>query len=49
MEGALSERTRAVMFAHTLGNVFDLDAVIAFVKKHDLWFIEDSCDALGST
>ena len=37
------------MIAHTLGNVFDLDAVTAFVKKHDLWLIEDCCDALGST
>ncbi len=37
------------MIAHTLGNVFDLDAVTAFVKKHDLWLIEDCCDALGAT
>jgi len=49
LEGALSERTRAIMFAHTLGNVCDLSAVVSFVKKHDLWFVEDSCDALGST
>lgn len=49
MEGALSERTRAIMFAHTLGNVCDLDAVVDFARKHNLWFIEDSCDALGST
>src|ERR1022692_536650 len=49
LEGALSERTRAIMFAHTLGNVCDLDAVVSFAKKHDLWFVEDSCDALGST
>jgi CDP-6-deoxy-D-xylo-4-hexulose-3-dehydrase len=48
IEAALSPRTRAVMIAHTLGNVFDLDAVTAFVKKHDLWLIEDCCDALGS-
>ncbi len=37
------------MIAHTLGNVFDLDAVTAFAKKHNLWLIEDCCDALGST
>lgn len=49
LEAARSEKTRAVMVAHTLGNVFDLDAVSAFAKKHDLWFIEDCCDALGST
>jgi CDP-6-deoxy-D-xylo-4-hexulose-3-dehydrase len=49
LEAALSEKTRAVTIAHTLGNVFDLDAVTAFVKKHDLWLIEDCCDALGST
>ena len=49
LEAALSSKTRAVMIAHTLGNVFDLDAVTAFVKKHDLWLIEDCCDALGST
>ena len=49
LESALSDRTRAIMFAHTLGNVCDLDAVIAFARKHNLWFIEDSCDALGST
>ena len=49
LEAALSDRTRAVMIAHTLGNVFDLDAVTAFTRKHDLWLIEDCCDALGST
>jgi CDP-6-deoxy-D-xylo-4-hexulose-3-dehydrase len=49
LEVALSPRTRAVMIAHTLGNVFDLDAIVAFVRKHDLWLIEDCCDALGST
>jgi len=49
LEAARSERTRAVFIAHTLGNVFDLDAVTDFVKKHDLWLIEDCCDALGST
>jgi CDP-4-dehydro-6-deoxyglucose reductase, E1 len=49
LERALSNRTRAVILAHTLGNPFDLDAVTAFAKKHDLWLIEDCCDALGST
>ena len=49
LEAARGERTRAVMIAHTLGNVFDLDAVSAFARKHDLWLIEDCCDALGST
>jgi len=49
LEAALSDRTRAVFFAHTLGNPFDLDAVTEFTKKHGLWLIEDCCDALGST
>ncbi len=49
LEAAFSEKTRAVMIAHTLGNVFDLDAVTAFCRKHTLWLIEDCCDALGST
>ena len=49
LEAARSEKTKAVMIAHTLGNVFDLDAVTAFVKKYNLWLIEDCCDALGST
>jgi CDP-4-dehydro-6-deoxyglucose reductase, E1 len=49
LETAVSDRTRAVIFAHTLGNPFDLDAVTAFAKKHGLWLIEDCCDALGST
>jgi CDP-6-deoxy-D-xylo-4-hexulose-3-dehydrase len=49
LEAARSERTRAIMIAHTLGNTFDLDAVTAFAEKHDLWLIEDCCDALGST
>ena len=46
---AVSERTRAIMVAHTLGNPFDLDTVMAVAKKHDLYVIEDSCDALGAT
>ena len=49
LEAARSEKTRAVMIAHTLGNVFNLDAVTAFCKKYNLWLIEDCCDALGST
>jgi len=49
LEAAVSERTRAVIFAHTLGNPFDLDAVTTFTKKHNLWLIEDCCDAVGST
>jgi CDP-6-deoxy-D-xylo-4-hexulose-3-dehydrase len=49
LEAALSPRTRALMVAHTLGNPFDLDAVTAFCAKHDLYLIEDCCDALGST
>jgi CDP-6-deoxy-D-xylo-4-hexulose-3-dehydrase len=49
LEAARSEKTRAIMIAHTLGNAFDLDAVVAFAKKYDLWLIEDCCDALGTT
>jgi CDP-4-dehydro-6-deoxyglucose reductase, E1 len=49
LESARSNRTRAVFLAHTLGNVFDLDAVSAFTCKHNLWLVEDCCDALGST
>lgn len=48
LEEALSPATRAVMIAHTLGNPFDLEKVKAFCDKHDLWLIEDNCDALGS-
>jgi len=49
LDAARSERTKAVFLAHTLGNTFDLDAVCAFVRKHNLWLIEDCCDSLGST
>lgn len=49
LESALSEKTKAIMVAHTLGNPFDLEAVMAFAKKHKLYVIEDCCDALGST
>lgn len=48
LERALSDRTKAVMLAHTLGNPFDLKAVREFCDKHNLWLIEDNCDALGS-
>ena len=48
LEQALSIKTKAVMIAHTLGNPFDLGVVKAFCKKHNLWLIEDNCDALGS-
>jgi CDP-6-deoxy-D-xylo-4-hexulose-3-dehydrase len=49
LEEARSEKTKAVMIAHTLGNVFNLDAITAFCKKYKLWLVEDCCDALGST
>jgi CDP-6-deoxy-D-xylo-4-hexulose-3-dehydrase len=49
LEAAFSSKTRAVMIAHTLGNPFDVAAVTDFVKRHDLWLIEDCCDALGAT
>ena len=48
LEQALSERTKAVMIAHTLGNPFDLKTVREFCDAHDLWLVEDNCDALGS-
>lgn len=48
LEAALSPKTKAVMAAHTLGNPFNLRAVTEFCKKHNLWLIEDNCDALGS-
>lgn len=48
LEEALSPKTKAVMIAHTLGNPFDLKAVKEFCDKHNLWLVEDNCDALGS-
>ncbi|MBC8212895.1 MAG: lipopolysaccharide biosynthesis protein RfbH [Gammaproteobacteria bacterium] len=48
LEQAFSEKTKAVMIAHTLGNPYNLDAVKAFTDKHNLWLIEDCCDALGT-
>lgn len=49
LEEAYSEKTKAVMIAHTLGNPFDLKSVREFCNKHNLWLVEDNCDALGST
>lgn len=49
LAAAVSKRTRAVMLAHTLGNPFDLDRVLEIARAHDLWVVEDCCDALGST
>jgi CDP-4-dehydro-6-deoxyglucose reductase, E1 len=49
LETALSDRTRALFFAHTLGNPANMDIITRFVKKHNLFLIEDTCDALGST
>ena len=48
LEEALSDRTKAVMIAHTLGNPFDVKSVKSFCDKHGLWLVEDNCDALGS-
>jgi CDP-6-deoxy-D-xylo-4-hexulose-3-dehydrase len=49
IEEAVSSKTRAIFMAHTLGNPFDLDKVLEIAKKHNLWVIEDNCDAVGST
>ena len=49
LEKALSPKTKAIMIAHTLGNPFNIKAIKAFCDKHNLWLIEDNCDALGST
>jgi dTDP-4-amino-4,6-dideoxygalactose transaminase len=49
LEAALSEKTRAVMIAHTLGNPFNLEAVTGFCKQHNLWLVEDCCDAVGAS
>ena len=48
IESAISERTKAIMIAHTLGNPFNLDVVMSIAKKYNLWVVEDCCDALGS-
>ena len=49
IEAAISDRTRAIMLAHTLGNPFDLGEVMRIAEKHNLWVVEDCCDALGAT
>jgi CDP-6-deoxy-D-xylo-4-hexulose-3-dehydrase len=49
LEKALSPKTKAIIFAHTLGNPFNVGAVSEFARRHNLWLIEDCCDALGST
>lgn len=49
LEEAITERTKAIVVAHTLGNPFNLDVVTDVVKRYNLWLIEDNCDALGST
>ncbi len=49
LEAAVGPRTKAILLAHTLGNPFDLDRVAAFAQRHNLWLIEDCCDAAGST
>ncbi len=48
IEAAISKRTRAIILAHTLSNPFDIDRVKSIAERHDLWFIEDTCDAVGS-
>ena len=48
LDKALSGKTKAVMLAHTLGNPFDVQAVLDFCRKHNLWLVEDNCDALGT-
>ena len=49
IEAAITDKTKAVMLAHTLGNPYNLDVITALCKAHDLWLVEDCCDALGST
>ena len=49
IEAAIGTKTKAIVLAHTLGNPFNLDIVLGLCKKHDLWLVEDCCDALGST
>ena len=49
IEAAIGTKTKAIMLAHTLGNPYNLDIVLGLCKKHDLWLVEDCCDALGST
>lgn len=49
IEDAITEKTKAIMLAHTLGNPFDIDKISSLAKKYNLWIIEDCCDALGTT
>lgn len=49
IEEAITPKTKAIMIAHTMGNPFELDKVLEIANKHDLWVVEDNCDALGST
>lgn len=49
IEAAISDKTKAIMLAHTLGNPYNLEVIVALCKKYNLWLIEDCCDALGST
>jgi CDP-6-deoxy-D-xylo-4-hexulose-3-dehydrase len=49
IEAAISDKTRAIMLAHTLGNPYDLAKIVHIAKKYNLWLVEDCCDALGST
>jgi len=49
LDAALSSRSKAIILAHTLGNPFNVTAVVEFARRHNLWLIEDCCDALGST
>ena len=49
IEEAITQKTKAIMLAHSLGNPFNLDVVVAICKKYDLWLVEDCCDALGAT
>ena len=49
IEAAITDKTKAIMLAHTLGNPFNLEVIVALCKKHNLWLIEDCCDALGAT
>jgi CDP-6-deoxy-D-xylo-4-hexulose-3-dehydrase len=48
LEKAISDKTKAIFIAHTLGNPWDVDAILKIAKKHNLWLVEDNCDALGS-
>jgi CDP-6-deoxy-D-xylo-4-hexulose-3-dehydrase len=49
VEAAIGPRTKAIMLAHTLGNPFNLDVIVELCRKHELWLVEDCCDALGAT